>query len=138
MEHEIKVLIVDDSSDDRFILARALRKTGFSVAVFEAEDGAEAIDFLSHQGGFADPATYPKPEVIFLDLKMPVKNGFDVLHWMRERTFQPPIRVVVVSGSELDQDIRLAHELGADRYLTKPVTADQLRISLASVSKLAA
>ncbi len=127
MTERLKVLVVDDSPDDRFILARALSKTGVPVEVFEVEDGGEAIDFLRQEGRFKDPQTFPRPHLIFLDLKMPGLNGFDVLRWLQQNPSDPPIQVVVLSGSELESDKRLARELGASIYLIKPATPDQLR-----------
>ncbi len=127
MAEKIRVLIVDDSPDDRFILARALAKTGSPVELFEVEDGGEAIDFLSQAGRFAAPQACPRPHLIFLDLKMPGLNGFDVLRWMQQNPGEPPIQVVVLSGSELESDKRLARELGASIYMSKPATPDQLR-----------
>ncbi len=59
MSHLTKLLVADDSPADRFFFARALRRTGLPAAIFEVEDGAETIDFLSNQGHFADPLKYP-------------------------------------------------------------------------------
>jgi CheY-like chemotaxis protein len=138
MHRSILVLIADDLSDDRYLLARALRKTGLPFVIYEVEDGAETIDFLSHQGRFADVAAYPRPDVLFLDLKMPVRTGFDVLRWIQQNPGFAPVTTIVVSGSELEADIQTARELNAPHYLTKPATPEQLRGLLCVTLKVAA
>jgi DNA-binding response OmpR family regulator len=133
MNHPIRILIVDDSADDRFFLRRALGKTHFPVQIFEAKAGDEAIAFLQSP---APPR--PNPDVMFLDLKMPGKTGFDVLRWMQEHPTDPKMLIVVLSGSELETDKRLAHELGAQHYIVKSPSLEQLRAGVASTLDRAA
>jgi len=132
------ILIVDDSPDDRFFLARNLRRTGLPLSIYEVQDGYEAIDYLSHQGNFADRLAYPMPQLLLLDLKMPGKNGFDILHWLKQNPPAPPIKIVVLSGSDLDLDIQAALNLGAERYLIKPAGPEELRNLICSTLSLAA
>ena len=124
MNPAIKVLIVEDSPDDYFFFERALRKTGIHAQLFKASDGMEAIQFLGRQGRFTNAEEAPRPDAIFLDLKMPGANGFDVLSWMRRHNLS--IRVTVLSGSEEPQDQKKALELGAASYLVKPITPEQI------------
>ena len=124
MSKAINVLLVEDSPDDFFFFERALRKTTINAELFAAHDGAEAIEFLARQGRFASSEPAPRPDVIFLDLKMPGANGFDVLRWMRQRNMG--VKVIVLSGSEEPQDKQRALELGASNYLVKPITSQQI------------
>jgi CheY-like chemotaxis protein len=133
MNPAIKVLIVEDSPDDYFFFERALKKTGIHAELFAASDGAEAIQFLGRQGRFINAGQAPRPDVIFLDLKMPGANGFDVLSWMRRQNLG--VRVIVLSGSEEPQDQQKALELGAASYLVKPITAEQIADVLQHPSK---
>jgi CheY-like chemotaxis protein len=66
------------------------------------------------------------PETIFLDLKMPLMNGFEVLEWMSTQPFAHSIRVVVLSGSEQQHDRQRASELGAAEYVVKPIRVSDL------------
>jgi len=121
------VLLVEDLDDDRFFFQYTLKKACPHVNLFTANDGIEAIDYLQNQGRFSDPEAFPRPHIIFLDLKMPGRNGFDVLRWMNEHSLLETIRVFVLSGSSEPQDVALARELGARDYLVKPVGADRLQ-----------
>jgi CheY-like chemotaxis protein len=124
MDTPINVLLVEDLDDDRFFFERAFKKTGINACLFTAEDGTEAIEFLGRQGRYVNAEEAPRPDVIFLDLKMPGANGFDVLKWIRQQHFD--LRVIVLSGSEEPQDKVTALELGAKDYLVKPITPQQI------------
>jgi len=63
---------------------------------------------------------------MFLDLKMPGRNGFDVLRWIKQRP-ATSLKIVILSGSQQPGDIKLAKELGAHGYLVKPATAERLK-----------
>jgi DNA-binding response OmpR family regulator len=90
------------------------------------DDGVEAMDYLRNEGRFKSVHRFPVPDVMFLDLKMPGCNGFDVLRWMKERSLVTTVKVIVLSGSAEPRDIALARELGARDYIVKPITAAQL------------
>jgi CheY-like chemotaxis protein len=117
------LLLVEDSEDDAFFFTRALKKSGATCTVHHSFNGAEAIDFLDALSQTDDS---PLPLVIFLDLKMPVVNGFEVLGWLKTQTFRTKIHVIVLSGSDQDHDKHLATQLGAADYLVKPVKPDDL------------
>ena len=118
------VLLVEDSEDDAFFFRWTLDKCGVACDVIHAVDGAAAIDHLtaSLPGGGGR-----SPDLVFLDLKLPTFNGFEVLAWIHDQPFDPPLDVVVLSGSEHTSDIQRAHLLGATGYYVKPVSIEQLR-----------
>lgn len=70
------------------------------------------------------------PDLIYLDLKMPVMNGFEVLDWIRLQPFAASLRLTVLSGSDQEKDRHRAKSLGASRYLVKPVTPQDLQDDL--------
>jgi CheY-like chemotaxis protein len=117
------LLLVEDSEDDAFFFERTLRKSGLTCALHRASNGAEAVDFLQNTSETDSKAL---PHVVFLDLKMPVLNGFEVLDWLRHQTFANQMRVVVLSGSEHQNDKDRAATLGAADYLVKPVRTGDL------------
>ena len=112
------VLLADDSEDDRMLFQLALRKLPDLKLVGVAQDGDQAIAYLSGRDQFSDRSKFPYPDLLFLDLKMPRVTGFDVLEWLQKKQEKP--FVAVFSGSELETDIRRALELGADTYKVKP------------------
>jgi CheY-like chemotaxis protein len=118
------VLLVEDSEDDAFFFRWTLDKCGFPCEVVHAVDGAAAVKHLAAglpgKGGRL-------PDLVFLDLKIPTLTGFEVLAWIREQNFTPPLDVAVLSGSEHASDIQRAHLLGATGYYVKPLSIEQLR-----------
>ncbi len=126
----IIVLLVEDSPDDVFFFNRAIQKSGVPAVTHVAADGIEAIDYLLNKGRFADAASFPPPNIMFLDLKMPHVNGFEVLEWMRRHAECPRTPVVVLTSSNQQADQERAESLGASLFLTKPPTPEQLRESL--------
>jgi CheY-like chemotaxis protein len=110
--------MVDDSDDDRALFRLALRKAPAIQLLPPVADGEQAIQYLSGTSDYADRTRHPYPEVVLLDLKMPGKNGFDVLTWLRKQPNRPVI--VVLSGSDQQCDIDQAFALGADYYHVKP------------------
>ena len=118
------VLLVEDSEDDAFFFRWTLEKCGLSCDVVHAADGAAAIEYLTSAGSGAGGRTF---DLVFLDLKLPTLTGFEVLSWIRDRQFVPPLDVAVLSGSEHASDIQRAHMLGATAYYVKPLSIEQLR-----------
>jgi len=113
-----KILLVEDSEDDAYFFNRTLQRSGVTCAVHHVENGAEAVEFLA-KASQSDSGELPP--VMFLDLKMPLLNGFEVLEWLQTQSFRSSIQVIVLSGSEHDADKTRAAELGAADYLVKPV-----------------
>jgi CheY-like chemotaxis protein len=118
------ILLVEDSEDDVFFMQRALRQAGVHNPLHVVRNGQEAIDYLSGQNDFSDREQHPLPDLVFLDLKMPGTNGFDVLKWIREQPLSIPVVVLTSSSEEIDR--QRAQELGADCYLLKPPTKEMV------------
>jgi len=118
-------LLVEDSPDDAYFFQRTLKKTGSACSLKQVPDGGAAIQFLHEaQAGGADAQL---PHIIFLDLKMPVMSGFDVLSWIQRQGFSPPLYVIVLSGSDHKADVARAQELGASDYMVKPISVQDLK-----------
>jgi two-component system response regulator len=117
-----KLLLVEDSDDDTLFFERALRRLPAIQLIGRAPDGDAAIAYLSGSGKYADRQKYPWPDVMILDLKMPRRNGFEVLAWMKGRTSRP--KVAVFTTSDLPEDKQRAEELGADLFQTKTFKAE--------------
>lgn len=120
------ILVAEDDDNDVFFLERAFKLAQIAAARQRVKDGEEAIAYLRGDAPFSDREKYPLPCMMLLDLKMPRKNGFDVLTWTRQ---QPTIRrlpVAVLTSSKETPDINRAYDLGANTYLVKPVNFEDL------------
>ena len=114
------MLVEDDPNDARLVQMEFERKAQFRLSW--VKDGEQAADYLQGHPPYADRKQFPLPDVILLDLKMPRMSGFDFLEWLHKDSpgdFRL-IPVIVLSGSDLQEDIRRAYQLGANAYLTKP------------------
>lgn len=114
------LLIAEDDDNDFLFLEQALEMEKFEADIRRAVDGVEAIEYLAGDNDFANREAHPLPHMILLDLKMPRRNGFEVLEWMREHGELETLPVVVFSSSEEPADVEKAYELGASGYLVKP------------------
>ncbi len=125
----LKVLLVEDLEDDRFFFQHALEHSNLNAELFIAKDGLEAVEFLKSESKV--PSRPRFPDVVFLDLKMPEFDGFDVLRWMNRESLLNQTKVYVLSGSDEPRDIQLAKELGAVSYFVKHIKAPALNALLA-------
>ena len=121
MSDHAVILLVEDREDDVVIIRRAFSKGNILNPLFVVRDGEQAIAYLTGEGRFANREEYPLPDLILLDLKMPKKDGFDVLRWLRKQPGLNALRVVVLTSSEELRDVNLAYQLGANSFLVKPV-----------------
>jgi DNA-binding response OmpR family regulator len=103
------VLVVDDHPPTVELLRDALTPQGFEVIA--AENGADCVVAVEKQ----------QPDLVILDVRMPVLNGLDALHMLRERLEEHHLPVIILSGRADFSDVRNAWKRGADIYLTKPV-----------------
>lgn len=128
------ILLVEDNKDDVFLMKRALQSARFSNPVVVLETGPEAMDYLSGAGQYADRDSYPMPAVVFLDLKLPFLYGHEVLAWIRKQRELESLVVIVLTSSNEASDLSRCYSLGANSYLVKPPTAEQL-VALAKAFK---
>ena len=91
-----------------------------------AEDGQQAIDYLAGAGSYSDRMSFPAPDLVFLDLKLPYKSGFEVLEWKRSQSAMDATSIVVLTSSSEDKDVKECYRLGAKSFLVKPPTKAML------------
>jgi CheY-like chemotaxis protein len=112
-KREAQIFITDDDADDRGFIINALHRNGFVGELLEFENGEHLSDYL-HK--------YPKnlPDLILLDLNMPVKNGFDILRELKSDTTFSYIPVVIISASTKKEDEQICLRTGCEHFLSKP------------------
>ena len=120
------ILLVEDNEDDVFLMKRALKGARVSNLLYVVEDGQQAEDYLTGAGQYADREAYPLPAIVFLDLKLPYISGHDVLAWIRRQKGFDSLVVIVLTSSNEASDLSRCYALGANSYLVKPPTPDQL------------
>lgn len=114
------ILVAEDEENDFFLLNWAFAKQNPQIVLLRVQDGIEAIQYLEGSDGYTDRQQYPFPDLLILDIKMPRKDGLEVLEWVRKHPQLKPLITVILSSSRQDRDVGLAYSLGANSYLTKP------------------
>jgi len=120
------ILIVEDDPNDVLFLRRAFKRADVRQAIRVANDGQEAIDYLSGKGELSDRERYPLPCLVILDLKLRKKNGLEVLAWLRRQEQFVDLPVVMVTSSEENGDRDRAEHHHVEAYRVKPVSLDAL------------
>jgi CheY-like chemotaxis protein len=115
------ILVAEDDANDVLLLRRALDRAGVVANVHFVFDGREAIDYLQESIRQRDPAKYPMPDLLMLDLNMPAVGGLEVLSWLSTQPELAGLRVVVFSSCIAPDASAQATRLGAYRCITKPM-----------------
>jgi two-component system chemotaxis response regulator CheY len=115
---EIRTLIVDDSSVMRKIVERALRQAGLELLmVYEAGSGTEGLDLLKAK----------QVDLILSDINMPSMDGLEFLRQIRAQNLAPDVPVVMITTESSEEHVKQAILSGAQGYIRKPFTADQVK-----------
>ena len=120
------ILMADDDADDRLLAQDALTECRLANEIRFVENGEELLDYLHQRGKYGPPNIVPRPGIILLDLNMPRKDGREALREIKADPELCRIPVVVLTTSRADTDIGRIYELGANSFITKPVTFESL------------
>ena len=131
----ITILMADDDADDRMFAKDALEEARLANDLHFVEDGEELMDYLRHQGKYAELNGAPRPGLILLDLNMPRKDGREALKEIKEDEELKRIPVVVLTTSKAQEDIYRTYDLGVSSFITKPVSFDGLVDIMKTLSK---
>jgi two-component system alkaline phosphatase synthesis response regulator PhoP len=110
---DTRILIADDEPDIRLMVSRML---GGDYIVLEAADGEEAVR----------TARLHKPDLILMDIMMPEKDGYSACHSIKSDPDTRSIPVIMVTGIDHQLNVKFSDEMGADGYITKPFSLDEL------------
>ena len=122
----IIILMADDDADDRMLAKDALEESRVLNDLRFVEDGEQLIDYLFRRGPYADPESSPRPGLILLDLNMPRKDGREALREIKEHPELRRIPIIIMTTSQAEEDIYRSYDLGANSFITKPVTFERL------------
>ena len=122
------VLLAEDNPNDVELVRRAFREANTPNPVHAVGDGDQAIRYLAGEGKYADRAVHPFPALFLLDLKMPVKDGLEVLRWLHEHPDVPSrLPVVVLSSTDLPSETQTAYAMDIQACIVKPLSYSELR-----------
>jgi CheY-like chemotaxis protein len=121
MSERAVILLAEDQEDDVLLIRRAFSKARIPNPLYVVGNGEEVIWYLKGEGKYANREEYPLPDLLLLDLKMPIMDGFEVVKWIRRQPCLAGLRVLVLTSSDSVRDVNLAYKLGANSFLVKPL-----------------
>ncbi|MBD2014647.1 response regulator [Microcoleus sp. FACHB-53] len=133
--HPVTILMADDDPDDCMLAQEALAESRLANDLHIVSDGEELMDYLYQRGKYSVPGSAPRPSLILLDLNMPKKDGREVLNELKSDPHLRQIPVLVLTTSQAEEDILRSYYLGANSYITKPVTFSSLIEVMQTLSK---
>ncbi len=113
------ILLADDDADDCHFFSEALLKSGLATQLTVVHDGEQLMQLLTHVSKL--------PDVLFIDINMPIKDGFECLEEIKRTEKLATLPVIVLSTSTYEEDADLVYRLGARYYISKPTTISQLQ-----------
>jgi CheY-like chemotaxis protein len=120
MANQAIILLAEDREDDIVLIRKAFKNAFVTNPLQVVRDGEAVIEYLNGEGKYANRAEYPLPALLLLDLKMPFKDGFEVLRWIRQQPGLNMLPVVVLTSSDNMHDVNAAYKAGANSFLVKP------------------
>jgi CheY-like chemotaxis protein len=129
------VLLVEDSSDDALMMQNACRSAEIPHVLVHLRDGVEAIDYLAAVEADPDRAAHHAADLVFLDIKLPRKDGHEVLEWIRAQPAFRSLPVIMLTNSDDPKDVRRAYELGVTSYLLKTGDPAELVLGVGIILK---
>lgn len=118
---DVEILLAEDNPQDAKMAMRAFTKHNFVNRLFWVKDGVEALDFIFCREAYSDRDGTQMPKVLLLDLKMPRRDGLDVLRELKEHERTRGIPVVIMTSSNQERDLVESYRLGVNGYVTKPL-----------------
>jgi CheY-like chemotaxis protein len=127
--------MADDDEDDCMLAREALVESRLANDLHIVRDGEELMDYLYRRGKYLDSSTSPRPGLILLDLNMPRKDGREALEEIKTDPHLRHIPIVVLTTSKAEEDIYRSYDLGANSFITKPVTFASLVEVMRTIGK---
>lgn len=128
------VLLVDDSKHDVKFLERAWKNNKISNPLYSVPHGQACLDYLNHEGEYADEGDYPRPGIILMDIRMPVMDGIECLKIIKADSKLMTIPVIMLTTSKEESDKVMSYELGANTFVQKPVEFDNFSEAIQAIN----
>jgi CheY-like chemotaxis protein len=125
----IQILLADDDDDDRLFFIEAMIQTGLNLIINVAKNGFELMSLLKNE-------KMKRPDVIFLDLNMPLKNGMECLQEIKSDDNLKDIPVIIFTTSGSKEQVDLTFNSGANLYIKKPTSLSKLEKILIDIFNL--
>jgi CheY-like chemotaxis protein len=122
MDTPAHILLVEDNRMDVELTLDAFKEARLLNTIYISPNGQDALDYLFGRGKYADRNTYPMPNLVLLDLKLPGVDGFEVLRQVKSAPILKRLPVVVLTSSKEEGDRALTYDIGANSYIVKPVS----------------
>ena len=121
----VDILLVEDNPDHAELTIKALKQNNILNEVYVVNDGQEALDFMYHQGKYADEKDFPRPGLILLDIRLPKVDGIEVLKQLKDDPQFKSIPVIMLTTSDRDEEIAKSYAGGANSYVVKPMDFEE-------------
>ena len=121
MSNPFPVLLVEDNKHDVLFVERAWKQNNITNLLFIVPHGQACLDYLHHEGDYADDSQFPRPGIILMDIRMPVMDGIECLQAIRADPYLKVIPVIMLTTSKQDEDHIRSYELGCNSFIEKPV-----------------
>ena len=122
MDRLAHILLVEDNRMDVELTLDAFKEARLLNTIHVSPNGQDALDYLFGRGKYADRITYPMPNLVLLDLKLPGVDGFEVLRQVKSAPILKRLPVVILTSSKEEGDRALTYDIGANSYIVKPVS----------------
>ena len=123
---KVSVLVVEDDADDYTFLEAIVKSCSEKTSIHWVQDGEQAVDYLFRRGEYQDGAKYPEPDLVFLDIRIPKKNGLEVAKIIKKDPRLKKLPTIMLTTSSSSTDVLNAYENGANSYLKKPEGSDEI------------
>ena len=122
MDRLAHILLVEDNRMDVELTLDAFKEARLLNTIYVSPNGQDALNYLFGRGKYADRITYPMPNLVLLDLKLPGVDGFEVLRQVKSAPILKRLPVVILTSSKEEGDRALTYDIGANSYIVKPVS----------------
>jgi len=117
----LHILLIEDNEAHAELVIRGMRDQQVANKIHHVLDGEQALDYLFMRGAFSDPVKNPRPNLIFLDLRLPKIDGLEVLRTIKITPGLLRIPVVILTSSDVEIDIAKSYDYHANSYVVKPL-----------------